>query len=186
MNIKNNKVLKIFLMMIKLVMTLLVVGIFVIIFLQRVSSNRVNLGGISLYTVVSESMIPEYKIYDMIFTREIDIEDIKVGDDVVYLGEDGDFKDKIVTHRVIEVKQEGGKYIFKTKGINNDLEDPEITGEQVLGKVLYKSVILSFLSRIVNNIYGFYFLIFIPLVVIIFLEIVEALDERKSLSREDE
>lgn len=186
MNIKDNKVLKILLMVVKLVMTLVVVGVFLIIFLQRVSSNKVTLGGFSIYTVISESMLPKYELWDMILTEEVDIEDIKVGDDIVYMGEKDDFKDKIVTHRVIDVKKEGDKYIFKTKGINNDIEDPEITGNQILGKVIYKSVILSFLSGIVNNIYGFYFLVFIPLVIIIFLEILEAINERKALSRQEE
>ena len=53
----------------------------------------------------------------------------------------------------------------------------------MLGKVIYKSVILSFLSHIVNNIYGFYFAVFIPLVIIIFLEILDVINERKKSNR---
>lgn len=185
MNIKNNKVIKIILMIIKLIATLFVIGVFTIIFLQRVSNNSVNLGGYSLYTVVSESMLPKYELWDMIFVKETDPEDIKLYDDVVYIGEKDDFKDKIVTHRVISIRQEGDKYIYTTKGLNNSVEDPEITEDQLLGKVLCKSTILSFLSKIINNIYGFYFVVFVPLVIVIFLEVLEMINERKELKKEE-
>lgn len=177
------KVLKIMLMILKIIATLFVILVFAIIFLQRVSGNKLNLGGYAMYTVVSESMLPKYELFDMLLSKEVALNDINVGDDIVYLGQKSNFKDKIVTHRVIEINK--NTQVIKTKGINNNTEDPEITYSQVLGKVVHKSNILSMISHVVNNIYGFYFVVFVPLTVIIFLEIVQTVNERKQLKNEE-
>ena len=181
----NNKFIKVFLTFCKVIITLFIICIFSIIFLQRVSNNDIKLGGYSIYTVVSESMLPKYKLWDMILAKDEDVSKIKKYDDVVYIGEKSDFKDKIVTHRVMDIRKEGNTYIFKTKGINNTEYDPEIRGDQIIGKVIYKSLVLSFISKIINNIYGFYFVIFVPLVIIIFLEILESIHERRELSKKE-
>lgn len=74
---------------------------------------------------------------------------------------------KIVTHKIIEKREENGKLFFTTKGIANEEADPEISEDQIYGKIVYKTIILSFISKIINNIYAFYFLIFIPIAIII-------------------
>lgn len=184
MKFMDNKVVKVVVGIVKVVVTLFIVCVFSIIFFQRVSNNQFNLGGYGLYTVVSESMLPKYELWDMILVRQVDVDDIQVGDDVVYKGEVGDFKDKIVTHRVIDIQKNGNNLDFVTKGINNDVSDPVVHSNQVLGRVVIKSGILSFLSKLINNIYGFYFLIFVPLVVIIVLEVLEMIHERREIKKE--
>lgn len=185
---KNNKIIKIILGIIKSIATFFIVCVFSIIFLQRVSNNSINLAGFSIYTVVTESMYPKYKVFDMILVKSVDTKSIKVHDDVVYKGEKSDFQGKIVTHRVEKIDEVEGSLVFTTKGINNDIEDPLVNENQIMGKVLYKFAILSLVSKIINNTYGFYFLIFVPLVVIIFLEVVESIEEKKELNKvlEDE
>ena len=116
--------------------------------------------------------MPEYEVGDILISKETDPSEIKVDDDIVYKGEKGNFKDKVVTHRVISIeKQEDGNYKIITKGIANSEQDPEITQEQVLGKVVYKVKSLSFISKLISNIYIFYFFIFIPIALIIFKQI---------------
>ena len=145
-----------------------------------------------MYTVVSESMKPKYEIYDMLIAKKVDPSTIKVGDDVVYKGEKSTLKDKIVTHQVIKKDYKNGKYIFQTKGINNDIADPEIEDRQILAVVVSKSNILSMISHIVNNSCGFYFIIFVPFVVLLFFEIVDikkekmALKEQKNKNKKEE
>lgn len=184
----NNKIVKIILGIIKSIATFFIVCVFSIIFLQRVSNNTINLAGFSIYTVVTESMYPKYKVFDMILVKNIDTKNIKVHDDVVYMGEKSDFKGKIVTHRVEKIDDVEGSLIFTTKGINNEFEDPLVNESQIMGKVVHKLAILSLVSKVINNTYGFYFLIFVPLVVIIFLEVVETIEEKKELNKvlEDE
>lgn len=184
MRFMNNRFLKIIFSAIKAIITLFIVGVFSIIFLQRVSNNSVNLAGYGLYTIVSESMLPKYKVYDMIFVKQVDPSAINIGDDVVYEGKEGSFEGKIITHQVIQKRFDDGQYKFITKGLNNTIEDAEISETQLMGKVLGKSVILSFISKIINNIYGFYFVVFVPMVVLVFLDIVDAINERRKLKKE--
>ena len=117
----------------------------------------------------------------MVFVKRVEPSKIEIGDDVVYLGKEKDFKDKIVTHAVISKKQEDGKYKFQTRGISNDIADPEISEDQIYGVVIYKGILISLISKLVNNVYGFYFIVFVPLTIIVFLEIIAAIDERKKL-----
>ena len=168
----------------KIIKTILIVVlalVLVVILVQRVSNNKATVGGYGIYTVVSESMVPEYNIWDMLFAKKIDPAEIKVGDDVVYQGKEGDFTDRIVTHRVIKITRHGNDYNFVTKGIANPVEDPEITADQIYGKVVLKSVVLTEISKLINTTYGFYFIIFVPFVVIVTLEIIDTVNERKKL-----
>ncbi len=181
--IKNNKIFKIISMTIKAILSLFIVLIVSIIFIQRISNNKVTLGGYSIFTIISESMLPKYEIGDMVFAKKVDPREIKVGDDVVYLGEKGSFKDKIVTHQVVKKQKINGQYLFETKGLANPTSDPQINETQLLGVVIFKGNILSFLSRIVNNTYGFYFVIFIPLAILFCFEIIDIIAERKEKSK---
>ena len=182
--IKNNKFLKGASLVLKGITSIVIIFVICIIFIQRISNNKVTLGGISMYTVVSESMKPKYEIYDMLIAKKVDPSTIKVGDDVVYMGEKYTLKDKIVTHQVIKKNYKNGKYIFQTKGINNDIADPEIEDRQILAIVISKSNILSIISHVVNNSYGFYFIIFVPFVVLLFFEIVDIKKEKMALKEE--
>lgn len=179
--IKNNKALKILYMAIKAITTFVVVVVITIIFIQRVSNNKFNLCGFSMYTIITESMVPKYQVYDMVIVKEVDPTSIKVGDDVVYLGEKDDFKNKIVTHQVVKIDKETGK--FHTKGLANNTEDPLITGNQILGKVIYKSTLLSLISKVVNNPYGFYFVIFVPFAILVVMETIDIINERRILKK---
>ena len=183
--IKNNKALKIILMILKAIVSLFIVIVISIIFIQRISNNKLSLGGYSIYTIITESMAPKYKVYDMVIAKETDSNQIKVNDDVVYLGNKDDFADKIVTHIVIKKEVLEGKNYFHTKGIANDIEDPLVGEEQILGKVVYKSRVLSIISKIVNNPYGFYFVVFVPFAILLVMELIDIIEERKekNLSR---
>lgn len=177
--LKNNKVFKIISSGIKVIVSFLIIIIISIIFIQRVSNNKITFFGYSMFTIISESMVPKYEIGDMVIAKKVDVSSIEIGDDVVYFGDESNLKNKIVTHQVISKRKENGKYIFETKGIANQVVDPEIEGGQVYGVVIYKSKILSFLSRLVNNIYGFYFIIFVPFAILIFFELFDTINDRK-------
>lgn len=177
--IKNNKVLRIIMMAIKAIVSLFIVIVVSIIFIQRISDNKLSLGGYSIYTIITESMVPKYKVFDMVISKKEDVSKLKVGDDVVYMGNKSDFAGKIVTHRIIEIDNENGIMEIHTKGIANSIEDPVITSDQVLGKVVMKSTILSFISRVVNNSYGFYFVIFVPFAILVVIEVMDFIEERR-------
>ena len=170
--IKENKALQIIGKILYILVFIIVILMLIVVILQRTTNNTVSLGGFIIFTVATGSMVPEYEVGDILISKETDPSEIKVDDDIVYKGEKGNFKDKVVTHRVISIeKQEDGNYKIITKGIANSEQDPEITQEQVLGKVVYKVKSLSFISKLISNIYIFYFFIFIPIALIIFKQI---------------
>ena len=175
--LKNNKVFNIIRKIFSFLITILLILVFVVILVQRVTNNRINVGGYGVYTVVTGSMIPEYNVKDLILASREDAKNIQIGDDVVYIGKEGNLSGKIIAHRVIEKHDNNGKISFVTKGIANGLSDPEIDDTQILGVVRQKLHILSFCSHLVNNIYGLIILVLIPLVVFIFMEGKRAIDK---------
>mgnify|MGYP000785345603 FL=1 len=144
-----------------------------VVILQRASNNAIALGGVRVFNIISESMIPKYNIGDVLVVKSIEPQNIKVGDDIAYIGQESTFNQKIVTHQVIKIDYENGEYIFHTKGIANILEDPLVHQNQVFGKVVYKIWILSFISKILSNVYVVFFGIFVPIVVLIFWTILK-------------
>lgn len=176
--IYNNKILKTIFKTIKVIATVFIVALAAVILVQRVSNNKLSIGGIQIFTVVSESMVPKYNVFDMLIAKKVEAKDLKVGDDLVYIGKVGSFKDKIVTHEIINIGSKNGKYEFVTKGIANDIEDPLVSEDQIYGKVIYKTKFLSWCSKLINSLYGFYFIIFVPMVILIFVEVLEELNIR--------
>lgn len=177
--IKDNKIVNVCIKIIKAIVTLFIVFVASTIFIQRISDNKVSLGGISIYTIITPSMVPKYNVGDMVFSKKVDTTKLKVGDDVVYMGKESDFAGKIVTHQIIKIENINGITYYHTKGINNSVEDPRITGDQIMGKVFMKGKILSLISKIINNPYGFYFVIFIPLVILVSMEVMDIIDEKR-------
>ena len=169
--LKENRGLKIIFNILYALLVILVLLILFIVVLQKVSNNNWSLGGFRIFNVVTASMEPKYMVGDVLLSKTVDVNDIKVGDDVVYRGEEQNYAGKIITHEVIDIQKTDGKLVFHTKGIANDIEDPVISGDQILGVALGKIPGLSQLSHIINNLYAFYFIIFIPLVLVIFIEI---------------
>lgn len=178
--IRNNKALKIIGNILYYLLVIFIVLILLVVILQRVTKNNASIGGIRIFNIVTESMVPKYKVGDILISKSTSLDKIKVGDDIVYLGNKDTFTGKVVTHRVIDIeKNEDGTYLFHTKGIANTAEDPVVSGSQIYGVIIYKTVILSFISKIINNLYGFYFLIFTPLTILIVVKIIKIYQERK-------
>ena len=177
--LKENKALKIIGNILYTISFILVLLILIVVLIQRFSDNNVAIAGIRIFNVATGSMEPKYNVGDVLISKEVDPSEIEIGDDITYEGEKGSFDGKIVTHQVIEKKEENGKYTFVTKGIANNEADPEISENQVYGKVIYKSVILSFISNIIRNIYLFYFCIIVPMAIIIAKMIVDFLIRRQ-------
>jgi len=165
---KDNKILKLIWNIIYTLMFVMVVLMLLVVIMQRATNNTLAIGGFRMFSVATGSMVPVYEVGDILISKEIDAEDIKVGDDLVYLGKKGSFSGKVVTHRAISVeKQEDGNYKIITQGIANNAADPEIDQTQVYGKVVCNLKILSWIGKLVRNVYAFYFLLLLPIAILI-------------------
>lgn len=182
--IKNSKLIMIPLKIIKLVLYIFVVSLLLTIIVQKVTNNNISVGGFRIFTIVSESMKGEYDIGDMIVTKNFKAEDLKIGDNVTYLGEVGTLKNKVITHKIIDIKKNKDEYRITTKGIANIIPDPEIGYSQIYGKVICKLAILSKLSKLMNNKSIFYAL-FMTVGIIISYQIVSSRMEDEEEENEE-
>ena len=179
MKFLDNKIVRLVMGIIKAIVWIAAILIVVVIITQRVFDNKAAIGDYRIFTIATGSMIPVYNISDVILVGNRDYDKIKVGDDLVYMGEKDTYKGKIITHRVINIENKDGIYYYTTKGVNNPLEDPVVSQKQVYGVVLYKTIFLSFFSHILNNSVGFYFLVFVPIALLIFMEILDYIKGRE-------
>ncbi len=176
--INNNRAFQITKKIFNIIITIVLVLIFFVILVQKISGNRFNLGGYGVYTIASGSMVPEYDVKDLILAGSEKTNNIKIGDDVVYLGKTDSVAGKIVTHRVINIEEKDGKRYFYTKGIANEITDPVIDETQILGVVKCKLHILSICSHVINSAYGLILLIVVPFILFVFFEGKHLIDEK--------
>jgi len=88
-----------------------------------------DVGGWFPLIVLTDSMYPEIESGDLIICRTVDPAQVGVGDVISFFDPAGDGT-SIVTHRVVEVVQEGGARMFRTRGDNNNTEDKLLVGPQ--------------------------------------------------------
>ena len=167
----------------KIILYVIAILFLIVIVVQRFSNNALSVGGFRVFTIVSESMKGKYEIGDVLVSKRVEEEDIKIGDDVTYQGTQSNLKGLVITHRVIDIKEYEGKKYFVTKGIDNDIEDPMITYKQIYGKVIYKTIIFSFLSKLMLDRVSYY-VIFILVGFIVSIEIISAMFNSKDEEEE--
>ena len=123
-----------------------------IIFMQKITDSNKSFYGYRLFRVVSGSMIPKYDIGEVVLCKETNVNDIKIGDDIVYKGIFGELENKIIMHEVVSInKDKDGKTVISAKGITNNQIDPDIRENQVYGTVKYKSLLLTILYSLATK-----------------------------------
>lgn len=175
----SNKIFKIIFGLLRFVVYGFLVIYVAFVLFQRFTNNS-SFMGYRFFNVATGSMIPVYNINDVIIVKETDVTTLKVGDDVAYKGTRAGLEGKIITHRIIKIEEDNnGKLIFFTQGVNSEYADPSINGNQILGKVEGKLFFINDLNHVVKSNFGFFFLVFCPLVLVIALEIAQSVIEYK-------
>ncbi len=158
----------------------------VVLALQRFSNNNIAIGGYRVFTVATGSMIPVYKVGDTILVKKVDTNSLQINDVITYLGEKDDFAGRVVTHRIKDIEETDEGKIYHTQGDANPTEDPTIKGNQIYGKVVYKFIIISMLTKLMNNLKAFYILVFLPLGFLFFIQIKDKIKEKRIKEIENE
>ena len=175
----DNKVFQIIYTIIKVVFFAFLAIYILFVMFQRITNNS-DIFGYRMFTVATGSMEPVYKVNDVILVKTVDTSTLKVGDDIAYVGNRAELKGIVITHRIIEIwTADDGEIRYTTQGVNNKNPDPSVSKEQIYGKVMGKVYVVNEINHIVKNIYGFFFLIFCPLVLAIFLEIADTIIDIK-------
>lgn len=151
----------------------------------------------SLYTIVSPSMEPNIKVYDVILnTRIDDPADIKVGDVITFISTSTISNGMTVTHRVTRIVNGPEGLEFATKGDNNTIEDTDTAKtKNLLGKVALKIPQLGRLQFFLSTKGGWLLVILFPALLIIVNDIFKifklnkakkTLNEAEKLSEDNE
>ena len=126
------------------VITILTFILVVILVFTRISGKTPQLFGYQILRISSSSMEPELSVGDIILSKRVDPYTLTDGDIITYHGEYGSYNGKLITHAVVgEPSEQGGTLYLKTMGIANGYVDPEISSEQVVGKMACKIPLLG-------------------------------------------
>ena len=161
---KGNIVKKTIKILLKILYQLAVIMLLImtiIIVLQKVTSNNRTIFGYRIFRVITGSMEPEYDIGQVVICKETNPEQIKIGDDIVYLGKNGDYNGKIIMHEIIGIdKDENNNLNFHAKGLHTaSVEDPLIKPNQIYGVVKFKSGLLTIVYNLATSIYSSFIIV---------------------------
>lgn len=97
--------------------------------------------GYRAYNILSGSMEPELSVGDLVVVRAAPAETVQEGDIVTYYpaGSGG----ATVTHRVVSATMQDGEMVIETKGDAADQADPPVSGESVVGVVVFHIPLLG-------------------------------------------
>ncbi|MBE6161029.1 MAG: signal peptidase I [Firmicutes bacterium] len=157
--------------------TLFVILVLIIAFLvyYLVSANIYAAKGekyepkFSLYTIVSPSMEPQIKVYDVVLNIRVDDKStIKKGDVITFISTSNISNGMTVTHRVDNVIKGENGVEFVTKGDNNLTQDTDTAKDyNVLGKVVLRIPQLGRLQFFIASSGGWLIVVLIPALFII-------------------
>ena len=131
--------------------------------------------GFQCYTVISGSMEPKYSVGDLIYVKSVDLNNVKVGDDITFiLNEDL----VVATHQVIRIDAENQH--FYTKGIANEIEDSEpVHFNNVIGVPKFSIPKLGYVSDFIQHPPGMYITIGVGIVLILLVFVPDLIAKKK-------
>lgn len=146
-----------------------------------------SIGGFTLLRITTGSMAPTYDIDTMILVEEVAPSEIQVGDVISFYSSDPALDGAVNTHRVTEIEKDEDQYVYTTKGDGNNIADPyTVQSEHLIGKVIWSSVLLGKISRLVSNPLIFIPVILVPLAVILLTNFVQTISLARKIAKEEE
>ena len=136
----------------------------------------VNIPRFGLYTIISPSMEPAVKVYDVVVDLNVfNQDDIKKGDVITFISNSNVSKGLTVTHRVVDIiTNADGSKAYITKGDNNLKADQSTVGyKDVLGKVLFKIPQLGRVQFLIADKFGWILVILLPALGVIIYDFIK-------------
>ncbi len=163
-----------------LLVLLIIVGTFLVYYLitaNMVAKNPEFEPKINLYTIVSGSMEPNIRVYDVIIDYKVNKpEDLKIGDVITFRSTSSISKDLIVTHRIIDTKIVNGKVEYVTKGDYNSSADSDTAKfDHIIGKVILKLPQLGRIQFFLATKMGWFIVVLLPAMCVIIYDIIKLL-----------
>ncbi|WP_245799129.1 signal peptidase I SipW [Virgibacillus siamensis] len=116
----KRKVMKFISSTISTLLIIVLVGMTFLVISARASGGEPQLFGYQVKTVLSGSMSPEFETGSIILVEKLkQTENLQKGDVITFK----ENSDHLVTHRIVEVVQQGDAVQYRTKGDNNEAPD---------------------------------------------------------------
>lgn len=118
-----------------------IIGVILLLILvnTKLSQKKGETPFISLYTIVSPSMVPTINVYDVVVVKKTNAEELQQGDIISFYSLSEFFGSTPITHRINRKfnTTEGIKYETRGDG-NKDADLSLVTTDRVVGKVIFK------------------------------------------------
>ena len=153
----------------------------IIVVLLAIALVGVRLMGLKVFSVLSGSMEPTYHVGSVIYVKEVDPKDIKVGDPITFVLNESL---TVATHRVVEIHTgDDGMLRFKTKGDANAAPDggEGVHEKNLIGRPVFTIPLLGYVAAYVQQPPGLYVGIAVAAILLLLFFLPDALfgDEKK-------
>jgi len=159
-------------------MWLILIGIALLIYIAdtkiRAAKGDFTPPKYNAYVVLTGSMVPEIDPKDVVVTKKIEGENLKVGDIITFIPSDSRISNIIVTHRILNKYYDAasGKYTYQTKGDANNTPDFTLAEDSnVIGKVIFKIPKVGCIQDLLATRGGLIIVVLIPALVILSYDI---------------
>ena len=174
------KILKALLNIVIFLVVIIAVVLVLYVFSAQVHKNDRNYKPfLSFYTIVSPSMNPVIKVYDVVVNARVATqEDIEVGDVITYISTNATSEGMTITHRVVNIsKADNGAYEYQTQGDNNSEPDGVlVTFDNVIGKKIFVIPQLGRIQFLLANKKGWFVLLLIPILLFVFKDVTDLIE----------
>lgn len=128
--------------------------------------------GVQAYVVQSDSMTPEFAAGDVIFSEEVNPEELVAGDIITFISRDSASYGQTITHCIREVTTHNGELAFITYGIATGVDDgTPAAASDVLGRYAFRIAGLGSFFEFLKSVPGYIVCILLPFLVIIGLQV---------------
>ena len=153
------------------IIILMIVAAFFIFYVicGKIAEERGENPPFALYTIISPSMTPNIKVYDVVFVKKANVEELKENDVITFYSTNSFFGGTPITHRIVEILEvpDRGK-MFRVKGYANEIADDEkVYPSNIIGKVMFKIPQLGKLQFFLTTKGGWLVVILIPALIIV-------------------
>ncbi|MCQ2771073.1 MAG: signal peptidase I [Clostridia bacterium] len=126
-----------------------------------------GIGSMVPMVVLTDSMYPEINSGDLIICKTVSADEIVVGD-VISFFDPASKGTSVVTHRVIEVTEEGGKLAWRTQGdANNTPDESLVPAANLVGVYNFRIAGAGNVAMFMRSTQGLIICVILPIVLLI-------------------
>ncbi len=166
----------------------IVAAVFVLLIVVMTKPGKTpNIAGYMALRVTTGSMAPTYEVDSLIVVKSVAPSSIQEGDVISFYSSDPALSGAVNTHRVVSIESDGDNYRYVTKGdANNVVDRYDVDSRDLLGKVVWSSLFLGKLVRLVSNPLIFVPIILVPLAIILIVNLVKTVSYAKKIAKDEE